>query len=599
MRDLRQHLLVETPEHVVLDYEIAGVGSRALAAILDSLVVFGLLVALAITTTVFAPFAGSVALPIYVVANFAVVWGYFALFEGLRNGQTPGKRRMGIRVIRETGHPLTMREALARNLLRIADFMPPPYLLGGLLVAVHPRGKRLGDLVAGTVVVRENPVEVQAPSPDATEDDALVEAIGAPLMPDEDFRVLREFAERANALPGEARTRVAAQIASHFAERFEARERTHAAYLARLYREESARRRSKFAVRAGAGGSRSAGSSAIAERLVALQGKRWQEFQALADRVAQRGLDALSAHEVPDFALRYRETAADLARARTYGADARVLARLERMVATGHNALYRSERSTFAAIGRFLAFECPAAIVQARRYVAIACLSFVVPAIGGYTLLRDRPTLAAELLPDVLLERAEEGRDRSSRYGATEISSRPFVASAIITNNVQVAFSCFAGGIFLGVGSLASLAFNGLLIGATSGHFANAGVLAYLWTFVAGHGVLELFAIWVAGAAGFLLGLAIIAPGSLARRDALVINGRLAVRMISATALLLLVAGIIEGFLSTSALPMAGKVAISAASALALAGYLALGARSLRVREPPSASARSARSTAH
>src|SRR6185503_4010874 len=123
--------------------------------------------------------------------------------------------------------------------------------------------------------------------------------------------------------------------------------------------------------------------------------------------------------------------------------------------------------------------------------------------------------------------------------------ARPLMATSIIANNVTVAFYCFAGGIFFGVGSLAMLALNGLQIGSSTGHFANLGLFGYLWTFIAGHGLLELFAIWVAGAAGLLLGRAVIAPGDLTRRDALVVNGRLAMALIGATVVLLLIAGLV------------------------------------------------------
>ena len=124
-------------------------------------------------------------------------------------------------------------------------------------------------------------------------------------------------------------------------------------------------------------------------------------------------------------------------------------------------------------------------------------------------MLRERPALAAELLPDVMLRRAEAGAAGRRRARATwtwRAEDRPLMASGIITNNVRVAIACFAGGIFLGVGSLVLLAYNGLAIGAFAGHFANVGLLDYLLTFILGHGALELFAIWVAGAAGFLLG---------------------------------------------------------------------------------------------
>src|SRR6185312_14049071 len=106
--------------------------------------------------------------------------------EGVRGGQTPGKRIAGIRVVMDTGHAVTFSAAAVRNLLRTADFLPPPYLLGALLVAFHPRGKRLGDLVAGTVVARDRPYETRA-------ERLRPEIATAPSMPelgDAEFRLL-------------------------------------------------------------------------------------------------------------------------------------------------------------------------------------------------------------------------------------------------------------------------------------------------------------------------------------------------------------------------------------------------------------------------
>ena len=584
--DFRQHLEVETPEHVVIDYEIAGLGSRALAACLDSAIVAALMAALVYLAARAGPALGAAIFPVIGLALFALLWGYFALFEGFRDGQTPGKRWLGIRVIRDTGHPVTLREAGARNLLRIADFLPPPYLLGALLVAFHPRGKRLGDLVAGTVVVRDEPHEAPAAGAGAEAIDLpAATAEGAPRLSDEEFRVLREFVQRAPQLPSEVRARLARQLAARLADRFPTRDADPVAFLAEAWRDEGARRRGRFAGGALAARrqpGRPVSHSAALERLVARKQARWDEFGALAGRASRGGLDALSADELPDFAARYREVAADLARARTYGAEPRLRARLERLVAAGHNLLYRDERKTWARVGRFIAVDCPAAVVAQRRVVLLAALAFILPALGAYATLRERPALAEEVLPAVLLERAEEGRRelQSGRgYAQTAGAQRATVASFIITNNLGVAFACFAGGIALGVGSLLSLAFNGLLMGAASAHFHNAGLLAYLWTFVAGHGVLELFAIWCAGAAGFLLGVAMVRPGPYTRRDALVLNARTSTQLIGASIVLLLVAGAIEGFLSTSTAPLPVKVGASVASAVLLVAWLANGAR--------------------
>ncbi len=581
--DYRQHLEVETPEHVVIDYEIAGLGSRGLAAIIDTLIVFALMTAnLLVAMKLYSTFKVVVGAWIP-LAQFVVVWGYFTLFEGFRDGQTPGKKWMGLRVIRDTGHPITVREAGARNLLRIVDLLPPPYLLGILFIAFHPKGKRIGDLVAGTVVVRDRPADAPVALIEG-EGDAV--ATGAPQLSDEDFRILREFVGRAPQLPPVVRTRLATQLAARIADRYPTRDPDHVAFVTAAWRDESARRRGRFAARipqrATAGGEAPRGASAVMERVVARKGARWDAFGAMASRATSQGLDTLSADELPDFAARYREVAADLARARTYGADARVRLRLERLVAAGHNLLYRDDRKTWHRMWRFVAVECPAAVVSAWRIVLIAFLAFTLPALGGYAALRERPALAEEVLPAVMLERAEEGKREVAAgrgYAQAQAESRAGIASYIMTNNMRVAFACFAGGVVLGVGSLVSLAFNGLLLGAISAHFQNVGLLAYLWTFVAGHGVLELFAIWCAGAAGFLLGLAIVRPGPYSRRDALVLNARIAMRLVGTSIVLLLVAGTIEGFLSTSGAATWIKVTVSVASAVLLTLYLANGAR--------------------
>jgi uncharacterized membrane protein SpoIIM required for sporulation len=149
---------------------------------------------------------------------------------------------------------------------------------------------------------------------------------------------------------------------------------------------------------------------------------------------------------------------------------------------------------------------------------------------------------------------------------------------------VRVAIMCFAGGIFLGVGSLVLLGYNGLAIGANAGHFANVGLLGYLLDFIVGHGVLELFAIWVSGAAGFLLGRTVVAPGILTRGDALVLSGRQAVRMLGGAALMLLVAGMIEGFVSAGVGGLALRLGASAAAVVFLTLYLSSGTAAYRRR---------------
>lgn len=573
--DYRRRLAVETPEHVVLEFEIAGVGSRALAAVIDAGIVLGTLLALAVVLLLsvrYLAWIGSLGDAVVAIALFLAVFGYYTLFEGLSGGRTPGKRIIGLRVVRDTGHAIGFGEAAVRNIVRLADALPPPYLIGALLVALHPRGKRLGDLAAGTVVVRDRPAERRVPASEESEAAPAAAPLAAPELADDEWRVLARWAERADTLDPAVHARLAAGLAERFAARYPQRADDDTGFLAELYADERARRRGALAGRTPTG--------AAGERFAARKSERWDQFEALVTRVARRGLDALDATELPDFAARYREIAADLARARTYRAGPEVVARLERMAAAGHNALYRDEHRSGTRVWRVLAQECPAAVVAARGYVLVAFLVFSLPAAAGFTLLRDQPAVAASILPDVMLRRAEAGiarRAEGGKYVVLPLSQRPALVSQLITNNVRVAFGCFAGGIFLGVGALVVLAFNGFAIGAAMGHFANAGLLGYLLEFVVGHGVLELFAIWVAGAAGFMLGRALVAPGDLSRADALAVAGRTAIRMIGTSVVLLLVAGLVEGLVSASAQDVVTRVAVSAASVVFLVTYLANG----------------------
>ena len=151
---------IQTPDHVTLDFELAGLGSRFAAMLLDQLFILLLLIGLGFLLALGNVVSFSSATPwisaLMVIVSFLVFWGYFLFFETIMTGQTPGKRATGIRVIRENGLPIGLREAALRNLVRIADMLPPPaYLLGGIVASADARGRRLGDMAAGTIVVRE------------------------------------------------------------------------------------------------------------------------------------------------------------------------------------------------------------------------------------------------------------------------------------------------------------------------------------------------------------------------------------------------------------------------------------------------------------
>jgi uncharacterized RDD family membrane protein YckC len=151
-------LNIQTPENVVFGYEVAGIGSRFLAAIVDTTLIF---IAEFILFFVLAlGFRGMDEISPWIAAvsgllAFAILWGYYIFFELAWNGQTPGKHWAKVRVIRTDGMPITLAESVIRNLVRIVDFLPASYGVGVVTMFINEQSRRLGDLAAGTVVVRE------------------------------------------------------------------------------------------------------------------------------------------------------------------------------------------------------------------------------------------------------------------------------------------------------------------------------------------------------------------------------------------------------------------------------------------------------------
>jgi uncharacterized RDD family membrane protein YckC len=169
-------LQIDTPEQIALELPLAGIGSRFLGLVIDTLIQFVLYIIGAFAVGLSAALAGAVGIGRYlrwipvswapaiaILFMFSVYWGYFAFFEIIWKGQTPGKRLAKIRVIKESGRPINAYEAIARNLLRAIDGLPGMYGVGIVCMMLNSQNRRLGDYVAGTVVVHDKRTEEVKP----------------------------------------------------------------------------------------------------------------------------------------------------------------------------------------------------------------------------------------------------------------------------------------------------------------------------------------------------------------------------------------------------------------------------------------------------
>ncbi len=603
---MQQNIRIRTPDHVELQFEPAGPVSRFAALCLDLLLIllagFFILLASQVIMPLWLGSGSKAGMfwwgAIAVLLLFLLKWTYFALFEVLMRGQTPGKRLMGIRSIRDDGLPLGLRESAIRNLLRAADVLPPPtYLLGGLCALYQKRGKRLGDLAAGTIVVRESYGDVSEESSSletGAEWAARLEAgrsrqaVTLPRGKIEASQVglIREFMSRRRDLNPEKRSLLAWQIARPFLEMMGAEPSQVEArsdrrdYCERLLNDILER----AAGQSGADSSqRKAGipSKAAGEGSAGMRKRaQWKRFSKQVHSMLRRGpraLRALAPQSLDQLIVRYRRVTADLARAHSLGAEPEVVRELNRMAVAGHNLLYghiKRRRPQSSGGGWFSAI---ARAVRSRMgAVALSAAFLFIPAVIGYFAVQLNPDLAYELVGDGFLDFQPATAESLHNFPSL---TRPAVASQILTNNVQVALIAFGLGLTAGVGTALILVFNGAHIGGVAGWFAMKGNSRALWGWIMPHGGMELLAIVLAGAAGFVLAEAILSPGRLRRSEALKRVGGRALTIELGCILLLIAAAVVEGFVSPSQIPYWMRIGVLATTLSAAILYLAAAGR--------------------
>ena len=296
--------------------------------------------------------------------------------------------------------------------------------------------------------------------------------------------------------------------------------------------------------------------------------EKWKRLEQLTARASRFRLTNLSGEEVREFGRLYRRTAADLAIAREEVGDKRLVNYLNHLVGRAHGAIYRSESSGFGVFLTFFRYELPAVFRKTFKYTLISFLTFFIAAVLAFTLSLVDDRFADTVNPDL----AAKIR-RHDNWTSSLLEEGAAGASFIQANNIQVTFYAFAAGLLAGIGTLIILAQNGILLGMVFGLCLKTG-FKDVPIFVAAHGTIELTAIFMAGGAGLLIGKSLIMPGDLRRIDALTTNGLLAVKLILGCIPMLLIAGLIEGFISPQpAVPAMFKFAISIVSGLLLVAY--------------------------
>ena len=296
----------------------------------------------------------------------------------------------------------------------------------------------------------------------------------------------------------------------------------------------------------------------------------WARLELLVDRSKRGGISALDHLELQELGLLYRQTASDLATVREDVTSNQLAFYLNQLLGRAHNLIYMGHKQKISGLVRFYSQTYPQVFRETFRQTFLAFLIFAVTAVASWAVTIHDPTFAHRLLGPQMMDTIE----KREMWTQSIVTIKPLAASSIMTNNLSVSFATFALGITAGIGTVWMIVVNGMLIGVIGAATWQAGMALQLWSFVAPHGVLELPAIFIAGGAGLEIARGMLFPGLLPRRESLARTGGRAARLVLGIVPMLVVAGIIEGFVSPSGIAAPLKFLLAAVLFAALTAYL-------------------------
>lgn len=568
-------------EQVWIDLEPASFGSRSLAYILDFIArwsVFSILFLIILfgsgqffdlSEAFFSGFdflrayLGTYIWALIGLFFFFIEWSYPIYFEVFKDGVTPGKKAFGLRVINEDGLPLTFRESLLRTLLLTVDLQGMG-LVALLSMFFSKKSQRLGDLLAKTMVVYEDKLGSRVRSTNQQE-----EHFAKHTLPLNLYNIIEQFIERSKNFEIEAKTKAINSIlkaiqvkqtvldipsSGNLAEK--------EAWLKSFFREAQPEKTSE----------------AKSKKDVVIDWKRLdQELLVLEgdlNKLVASAKKTQSKQVLFSFAESYQRLCQHFSYLATFYPNTYQAKKTSSLVRTGRRLIYGKRLSSLRSAKEPFFSRVPEIFSKLQTYTLCSLILGISGGVLAAVLVQLNPNIAWYFLSEEAVANLKMGR-----LWTEEIQGISAIASSrIMTNNITVSFSAFALGITGGIGTVLIIVFNGVSLGGIFSALSFYDMAYRLFNFVVAHGFLELSVIIVAGACGLYIGDALIHPGTLSRKRALQKHAVLVVDLIIFNALCLVVAGLVEGYISPyEFIPFWFKLALGTVLCYAYWAYLLWG----------------------
>lgn len=301
----------------------------------------------------------------------------------------------------------------------------------------------------------------------------------------------------------------------------------------------------------------------------------WKELQNTLVRIEAKGLKSLDDTELSGFIKCYRQVSSDLNYLQTHFSESRYSSYLNNLLSRCHTHIHISEGRSRAVIKEMFLHGFPALLRREKFLFLLSLAVFALASLAAYfSVYLDAPWSYKLVPPETRVLMEERGLELEKGEAIIGFPQQPLFASYIMTNNIQVSFLAFASGIFFGLGTLYILIVNGVMLGSLAAVYALQGQSLLFWALILPHGIMELTAIFIAAAAGLILGRALLMPGDYTRMDSLRKGGRSALVLVMGTIPMFIAAALIEGFLTPSALEPVIKLIFAGLTALLLGRYL-------------------------
>jgi len=296
----------------------------------------------------------------------------------------------------------------------------------------------------------------------------------------------------------------------------------------------------------------------------------WIELKDLSNKFDKKGINKLNSEELRRFLYLFRQCSHHLAYARTHFPGTDTVIYLNSLIGQAHNHIYSVKKNSFLSIFQYIGHGFPKLLREYKKYILASFFIFLCGFVFSLILVMLNEHNAAYFLPQSLIAGAKSSSNKGGQW------NYPLVSSQIMVNNIGVALKAFVFGITLGIGTIYIIFYNGLILGGLTALIYKYGDPLNYWSLILPHGIIELTAIFISGAAGLIMAHKFLVPGEHSRKHGLVLGAKKAASLISGVILLLVIAAIIEGFFTPLPISPISKLTLALATAVLLALYFSI-----------------------